>query len=155
METPFTMHQYVTKDMIDHNDHVHDANYNIIFSEAINQFNYQHGLSLKERKLLNYTLFTVEEHTSYLSELVEGDQFKITIYLYNYDEKRVHFFSIMTQENGTTIATNEVMMLGIDSVIKKTAPFPQQYAHQIKQYYRQQPHIDWPKQLGHRINIPK
>ena len=50
--------------MIDHNGHVHDANYNIVFSEAINQFNYQHGLSLEEREQLNYTLFTVEEHTA-------------------------------------------------------------------------------------------
>lgn len=69
MNDPFKVTQVVTSDMIDYNGHVHDANYNMVFSEAINQFNYIHGLSLAERKTLNYTLFTVEEQTAYLSEL--------------------------------------------------------------------------------------
>ncbi|NWK83192.1 thioesterase, partial [Staphylococcus sp. GSSP0090] len=62
MKNPFTIIQQVSEDMIDHNGHMHDAHYNIVFSDAINQFNYQHGLSLVDREALNYTLFTVEEH---------------------------------------------------------------------------------------------
>lgn len=155
MEKPFTVVQTVAKEMIDHNGHVHDANYNMVFSDAINQFNYQHGLSLQERKALNYTMFTVEEQTAYLSELIENDQFYISVYIYNYDVKRVHFFSIMKQQDGTTVATNEAMMLGISRETKKSAPFPQHYLDQIVSYYDNQGRIEWPKQLGHRINIPQ
>lgn len=155
MEKPFTVVQTVAQEMIDHNGHVHDANYNMVFSDAINQFNYQHGLSLQERKALNYTIFTVEEQTAYLSELIENDQFYISVYIYNYDVKRVHFFSIMKQQDGTTVATNEAMMLGISRETKKSAPFPQHYLDQIVSYYDNQGRIEWPKQLGHRINIPQ
>ncbi|KRG08184.1 thioesterase family protein [Staphylococcus sp. NAM3COL9] len=155
MKKLFTVVQTVAKEMIDHNEHVHDANYNMVFSDAINQFNYQHGLSLEEREALNYTMFTVEEQTAYLSELIEDDQFHINIYIYNYDVKRVHFFSIMKQQDGTTVATNEAMMLGVSRVTKKSAPFPQHYLEQIVSYYDNQERIDWPKQLGHRIDIPQ
>ncbi|WP_251517684.1 MULTISPECIES: thioesterase family protein [Staphylococcus] len=155
MSKNFKLTQTVTEDMIDHNGHVHDANYNILFSKAINEFNYENGLSLEEREQLKYTMFTVEEHTSYLAELLKNEAFEINVYIYNYDEKRVHFFNIMTKPDGTTVATNEVMMLGISRETRKTAPFPEQYAKQIQQYYKEQPQIDWPKQLGHRIDIPK
>lgn len=80
MKNPFTVIQQVNEDMIDHNGHMHDAHYNMVFSDAINQFNYQHGLSLEEREALNYTLFTVEEHTAYLSELKKNERYHITIY---------------------------------------------------------------------------
>lgn len=155
MNDPFKVTQVVTSDMIDHNGHVHDANYNMVFSEAINQFNYIHGLSLAERKTLNYTLFTVEEQTAYLSELTEGDVFTIDIYIYDYNEKSVHFFSIMSKQDGTNVATNEAMMLGIDRTKSKTAPFPDHFAKQISHYYDRQQRIDWPKQLGHRIRISR
>ncbi|RIP37395.1 thioesterase [Staphylococcus gallinarum] len=154
MNIPFTYTSEVTEHMIDHNGHVHDANYNIVFSDAINHFNYEHGLSLQEREQLNYTLFTVEEHTSYLAELKYPNKFTITIYLYNFDIKRLHFFSIMTNTDGTTVATNEAMMLGIDKQTNRPAPFPTQFANQIKNVFTQQPNIEWPNQLGHRINIP-
>lgn len=155
MQNPFTINHYVTQDIIDHNNHVHDAQYNMIFSDAINQFNYQKGLSLEERETLSYTLFTVEEQTAYLSELVENDEYQITIYLYDYNEKSVHFFSIMTKTDGTTVATNEALMLGINRKTNKTSPFPEQYANEIISYYNNQRRIDWPKQLGHRIGITR
>ncbi|MFW2451083.1 thioesterase family protein [Staphylococcus cohnii] len=155
MKNPFTISNNVTPDMIDHNGHVHDANYNMVFSEAINQFNYTHGLSLEERTKLKYTLFTVEEQTAYLSELTEDDTFTITIYIYDYNEKSLHFFSVMTNQDGSNIATNEAMMLGIDRTINKTAPFPQSFADQISNYYDNQLLIEWPKQLGHKIGISR
>lgn len=155
MNTTFTVSQQVTNDMIDHNNHVHDAHYNIVFSEAINQFNYEHGLSLDEREALDYTLFTVEEHTAYLAQLTANEHYQIAIHLYDYNEKSVHFFSFLSKEDGTTVATNEALMLGIDRKTQKTAPFPEQYASQIITYYDNQQLIEWPKQLGHRISISR
>lgn len=60
----------------------------------------------------------------------------------------------MTNADGTTVATNEAMMLGIDRQTNRTAPFPMQFTTQITDVYNQQPNMKWPKQLGHRINIP-
>ena len=85
----------------------------------------------------------------------EGDTFTITIYIYDYNEKSLHFFSIMTNQDGINIATNEAMMLGIDRTINKTAPFPKSFADQVSNYYDNQQLIEWPKQLGHKIGISR
>lgn len=150
----FTIKGHVDDSMIDHNQHMHDADFNKVFSEASNAFNYSHGLSLEDRERLNYTIFTLEEHTTFLSQLKLNDAYFIRIYLYNYDYKRVHFFLMMYDENENLVATNELMMMGIDKNTEKSAPFPEQYLTQIKDYYKEQPDIKWPKQLGHLIDIP-
>lgn len=134
---------------------MHDSHYNHIFSDIINQFNYAHGLSLKEREILNYTMFTAEEQTSYLQELKLDETYTVKLYLYDYDVKRAHFFAFMYKQDDSLAATNEAMMLGIDRNTNKVSPFPKQYYQQLEQYYAQQPTIKWPKQLGHRIGIPK
>lgn len=154
MQKAFTVEGQVDKTMIDHNNHMHDSDFNKVFSEATNQFNYQHGLSLSERKQLNYTIFTLEEHTTFLSQLKLNDAYTIAIYLYNYDYKRVHFFLMMYNQKGKIVATNEQMMMGIDRQTERSAAFPESYVSQIKQYYQTQPQIEWPKQLGHQIQIP-
>src|SRR5699024_7017227 len=101
------------------------------------------------------TLFTVEEQTAYLSELTEGDTFTITIYIYDYNEKSLHFFSIMTNQDGSNIATNEAMMLGINRTINKTAPSHTSFTDQIINNYNNKQLIEWLKQLGHKIGISR
>lgn len=155
MTYPFKVNKVVSSSQIDHNYHMHDADYNSVFSEAVNEFNYYHGLSLEERKTLNYTMFTLEEHTTYLSELTLNTKYHIDVHIYDYDYKRVHFFLLLYNEEMTLVATNEVMMMGIDGRNRRSAPFPEQYMTNIVNYYKQQGHVDWPKQLGHQIGIPK
>lgn len=45
MSKIFTVTRKVTEDLIDNNNHMHDAYYNVIFSDVINEFNYSHGHS--------------------------------------------------------------------------------------------------------------
>ncbi|CDR66920.1 3-hydroxyacyl-CoA dehydrogenase [Staphylococcus schweitzeri] len=150
----FTHTQTVTTDLIDHNNHMHDANYNIIFSHVVNLFNYSHGMSLEERDHLKFTLFTLEEHTTYLSELSLDDTFTVTLYIYDYDYKRLHLFLTLTKEDGKLASTNEVMMMGINQQTRRSDAFPESFISQIEAYYRNQPTITWPEQLGHKIAIP-
>ncbi|MBE9429159.1 3-hydroxyacyl-CoA dehydrogenase [Staphylococcus warneri] len=155
MSQTFTVSKTVTEDFIDHNNHMHDAYYNIIFSDVIDDFNYSHGLSLDKRAQYEYTTFTIEEHTSFLSELTLNEQYYVELYIYDYDYKRVHFFLRMIRQDGEVAATNEVMMMGIDQNKRRSAAFPEDYYQQIERYAQQeQLTIEWPKQLGHRIGIP-
>ncbi|EEE50097.1 thioesterase family protein [Staphylococcus capitis] len=155
MSKTFTVTRKVTEDLIDNNNHMHDAYYNVIFSDVINEFNYSHGLSLKEREESQYTVFTIEAHTTYLAELSLDQSFTVELYLYDYDYKRTHLFLRMLHEDGTIAATNEVMMMGIDKNQRHSAPFPEKYMEFIEAYDLEQEKIEWPKQLGHRIGIPK
>ena len=155
MSKTFTVTRKVTEDLIDNNNHMHDAYYNVIFSDVINEFNYSHGLSLKEREESQYTVFTIEAHTTYLAELSLDQSFTVELYLYDYDYKRTHLFLRMLHEDGTIAATNEVMRMGIDKNQRRSAPFPEKYMEFIEAYDLEQEKIEWPKQLGHRIGIPK
>lgn len=155
MSKTFTVTRKVTEDLIDNNNHMHDAYYNVIFSDVINEFNYSHGLSLKEREESQYTVFTIEAHTTYLAELSLDQSFTVELYLYDYDYKRTHLFLRMLHEDGTIAATNEVIMMGIDKNQRRSAPFPEKYMEFIEAYDLEQEKIEWPKQLGHRIGIPK
>lgn len=155
MSKTFTVTRKVTEDLIDNNNHMHDAYYNVIFSDVINEFNYSHGLSLKEREESQYTVFTIEAHTTYLAELSLDQSFTVELYLYDYDYKRTHLFLRMFHEDGTIAATNEVIMMGIDKNQRRSAPFPEKYMEFIEAYDLEQEKIEWPKQLGHRIGIPK
>lgn len=155
MSKTFTVTRKVTEDLIDNNNHMHDAYYNVIFSDVINEFNYSHGLSLKEREESQFTVFTIEAHTTYLAELSLDQSFTVELYLYDYDYKRTHLFLRMLHEDGTIAATNEVMMMGIDKNQRRSAPFPEKYKEFIEAYDLEQEKIEWPKQIGHRIGIPK
>lgn len=155
MSKTFTVTRKVTEDLIDNNNHMHAAYYNVIFSDVINEFNYSHGLSLKEREESQYTVFTIEAHTTYLAELSLDQSFTVELYLYDYDYKRTHLFLRMLHEDGTIAATNEVIMMGIDKNQRRSAPFPEKYMEFIEAYDLEQEKIERPKQLGHRIGIPK
>ena len=63
-------------------------------------------------------------------------------------------FLEINKRNGTLAATNEVMMLGIDSTTRKAAAFPEPYFTEMTSYYKTQDISQWPKQLGHQIGIP-
>ena len=93
MNKTFTVTRTVTEDAIDNNNHMHDAYYNIIFSEVINKFNEVHGLSWSERDRLQYTVLLLK-HTL-LFELTLGQEFNIELFLYNYDDKRTHFLRML------------------------------------------------------------
>ena len=155
MSNPVIINKVVEANQIDHNNHMHDSEYNKVFSEAVNEFNYTHGLSLKEREVLQYTMFTLEEHTTYLAELSLNSTYRIEVYIYDYDYKRVHFFLMLYTDEDELAATNEVIIMGIDSNKRTSAPFPSDYHQNIANYYNQQGTNDWPKQLGHQIGIPK
>ena len=155
MNYPFIIHKSVVSSQVDFNQHMYDAEYNSVFSEVISEFNHYNGLSLKEREALNYTTFTVEEHTTYLKELHFEESFSVRVRIYDYDEKRVHFFLELFKNDETLAATSEIMMMGINRSTRRPASFPAHYKSNIQIYYDSQYDKRWPKSLGHQIGIPK
>ena len=68
-------------------------------------------------------MFTLEEHTTYLAELSLNSTYRIEVYIYDYDYKRVHFFLMLYTDEDELAATNEVIMMGIDSNKRKSVLF--------------------------------
>ena len=107
-----------------------------------------------QRETVYNIQFLLLKHTTFLHELTLGQEFNIELFLYNYDDKRTHFFLRMLIDNQEVVATNEVMMLGIDRTQRRAAPFPKHYLNAIQDYAHKQEKIEWPPQLGHSIGIP-
>ncbi|WP_086428092.1 thioesterase family protein [Staphylococcus cornubiensis] len=153
---PFYDSNKVENDWIDRNGHMNDAIYARVFSLAIDHFHDAIGLTTEARDLRDYTVFTIETHISYLKELKLHAPFHIKVQIYDFDAKRTHFFlELIHQETKAIMATAETMMMGMDRKTGRPAPYPDDIYQHIQHYAESQGHIVWPKQLGHRIGIPR
>ncbi|MGV3041792.1 thioesterase family protein [Staphylococcus rostri] len=153
---PFVDTTLVDDAWIDRNGHMNDAEYARVFSLAIDHFHDQIGLTTEERTRRNYTVFTLETHITYIREIAQGNTIDIHVRIYDYDEKRTHFFmTLFDRETNTLCATGETMMMGIDRNTRRAAPYPDDIYQQLVHYYASQGQQEWPAQLGHRIGIPR
>ncbi|ARJ50503.1 thioesterase family protein [Staphylococcus lutrae] len=153
---PFYDPNVVQADWIDRNGHMNDAVYAKVFSSAIDHFHDQIGLTSAKRDQCAFTVFTLETHLTYLQELKLHTPFKIKVSIYDLDQKRTHFFlQLLHQETDALMATAETMMMGIDQQTRSAAPFPKEIYAQLQHYVQTQGTLEWPKQLGHRIGIPR
>ena len=65
-------YQYDTKviqEWVDHNGHMNDAEYNRVLSDATDDWLAHLGLTLETIKTLHYTVFTLENHLTFLKEM--------------------------------------------------------------------------------------
>lgn len=156
LQYPFYHRNDVQDAWIDRNGHMNDAEYARVFSLAIDHFHDQVGLTNEERDARHYTVFTLESHITYLKELKKGVPFKIEVAIYDFDEKRTHFFlTLINEDTNETCATAETMMMGMSPATQKPAPFPDDIYAMIQTYAQSQGEIHFPKQLGHQIGIPR
>ncbi|WP_436865539.1 thioesterase family protein [Staphylococcus pseudoxylosus] len=140
---------------IDNNNHMHDAQYYSVFSDAVAGFLEHVDFSTDYRHSQDVTIFNVEAHISYLKELLLHDAFYIKVHIYNYDAKRIHLFLTMYNANNEPTATYEAMMMGVSNHTRSSTEFPVPIQEKLKNYFDQQQHFDSPKQLGHVIQIPQ
>lgn len=140
---------------IDNNNHMHDAQYYSIFSDAVVGFFESIDFSTDYRHSQDVTMFSVEAHISFLKELLLDESFYIKVHIYDYDAKRVHLFLTMYNSNDERNATYEAIMMGVGNETRRSMDFPKPIQEKIKHYFDQQNTFDVPNQLGHVIGIPK
>lgn len=151
-------YQYDTKviqEWVDHNGHMNDAEYNRVLSDATDDWLAHLGLTLETIKTLHYTVFTLENHLTFLKEMKLDEDIGVKVHLYDYDSKRLHVFMEMLNSEQALTSTYEVMLMGIDTENGRPSPFPDSIAHNIEAYYKKDEMTTRPKQLGHQIGITR
>lgn len=141
------------KEWVDYNGHMNDAEYNRVFSDATDAWLALIGLNQETIQRLQYTIFTLENHITFLKEMKEDENIQVKVHLYDYDSKRVHVYMEMFNKDDICSAIYEVMLMGIDINTNRSAPFPEQILESIELYFNTIPINERPKQLGHRIGI--
>lgn len=153
-----TQFQYRTtvKDIwVDHNQHMNDAEYNRVFSDATDAWLAELGLDMEAIDKLQYTIFTLENHVMYLKEIKVDEPITVKVALYDYDAKRLHVFMNLVDSQNTRCATYEVMLMGMDTTTGRPSAFPGKIKNAIDDYAQSGGIQVKPKELGHLIGIKR
>jgi acyl-CoA thioester hydrolase len=125
----------VRPEWVDYNGHLRDAFYMLIFSFATDAFMDRIGLDEAGRAARGRSLFTLEAHISYLSEIKEGAQVRVDVSVLAFDAKRVHLYMEMFEGEGAEpVSASEQMLLHVDMTNgAKSAVFQTDIAARIEQ----------------------
>ena len=145
----------VERGWIDYNGHLNMAYYNVLFDRAVDEVYELLGCGPAYLEQTRHSTFTAEAHIRYLRELRAQDPVRVTFQLLGYDAKRMHYFEELHHaEEGWLSATSENMVLHVDMIAKKTAPFPDFVAARLGRMKAAHAHLPLPEGAGRRIAMP-
>ncbi len=148
--------QKVEDQWTDYNGHMNMAYYAVLFDRSAEEMFETFGLGPDYVRQTNCSFFTLETHTTYAHEIHAGDSVRIENQIIDADMKRVHYVQQMYHaEESFLSCVLEVMVAHVDLTTKKTAPFPADIQTQINAMLAEHKVITLPKQVGHKIGIPR
>jgi acyl-CoA thioester hydrolase len=118
---------------IDYNGHVRDAYYGLIASSACDALMDRIGVDAAYRRRTHCTLYTLEMHVHYLSEVKQSERLVVEVTILGSDAKRLHAgFTLRRASAGQVAATVEFMLLHVrQGDAPGSAPFPPEVAAAI------------------------
>jgi len=145
----------VRPEWVDYNGHMNDAAYAQVFSQGIDALmNEWLGIDATFREEQHYTLFTLEMHIRYLQEAHEGQALAVDVRVVDHDAKRLHLLMALRRTDGdATLATGEVMLMGMDSAAGRPGPFPPSIAERVEALWQRHGYTEWPEEAGRSIGI--
>lgn len=153
-ELPAIWRETVRGEWCDYNGHLNMAYYVLIFDHATDAFHDSLGIDKPYRLDTNCSTFAVEIHTTYLAEILEGDEVSVSTQLLDHDEKRLHYFhSMYHAEKGFLSATNEIMTVHVDLGVRKVVPMSDAIRQLATDMFAVHRGLPAPEQQGHTIGI--
>ena len=146
---------FVRSEWVDYNGHMNDAAYAKVFSLAVDDFIDYIELNEEARLKHAYTIFTLETHVCFLKEAHKNEKLLTEVQLLDSDEKRLHLFFTMKNGHGDVLATSEQMLMGMDRIQGKPAPFPKPVEASIEKLRNRHKQQAIPKQAGRSIGIKR
>lgn len=151
---PAIWRETVRSEWCDYNGHLNMAYYVLIFDHATDVFHDSLGIDKPYRLESNCSTFAVEIHTTYLAEVLEGDDVSVSTQLLDHDEKRLHYFHRMYHaEKGFLSATNEIMTVHVDLGARKVVPMSEAIRQNATDLFALHGDLPAPEQQGHTIGI--
>lgn len=157
LEAPFDFYRAtVINAWTDWNGHMNVGYYVVAFDHATGEIFNNLGLPYEYTSHEIGMYFVLEAHVNYLSEMKEGEAFRVESRILDHDSKRVHLFHTMYAENdGRLVATNELMLMNIDYATRRSAPWPTWAMQRIEKMSAAHANLPLPKQAGSVIRIRK
>jgi acyl-CoA thioester hydrolase len=151
-----TYRTVVPAEWVDYNGHLNIGCYMIAFDRATDGLALALGLGEDYLRRTGNSYYIVEAHLSFVREVMEGRPIRIDSRLVGADDKRVHFFHEMFEEQaGFLAATAEMLGLHVDLGPRRAAPFPPQEARVIAALLERHRRLARPSRLGHAVTLRK
>jgi len=130
----FEFHGDVDPSWIDYNGHMNDATYSIFVTKANEQFIDQLGLGRSYLEDNNRTLYTVEMHIKYLSEVKLENQLTAKINIEALTSKSINVRTSLYIDGEKLAAEALITYLHYDQVAKKVVDFSTVQNEKFKEY---------------------
>ena len=116
--------QIIKKEWTDYNNHMNMAYYVLVFDQLLEIILEKFKMGEQSAKTTNMSTMVVETHTTYNSEVKEGDEVEINLTFFDHDKKRIHFKMEMIEKSSKKLsATLEMLSLYIDLNKRRVAEF--------------------------------
>ena len=154
-DAPLRLYDDVVRpEWVDYNGHMSEAFYALVFGFTTDAFIDLIGMDSDYRESSGTSLYTLEVHISYLQEVREAEPLTTTTQLLDVDHKRAHLFHAMYHaEDGRLLATEEAMMLNVDTVEARSTPFAEDVASRLREISEAHADLPAPEQAGRPIGI--
>ncbi|MFJ2743404.1 thioesterase family protein [Streptomyces sp. NPDC087440] len=133
------VHHTVRPEWIDYNGHMSEAFYVLVFGYATDAMMIETGLHAGYRESTGCSLYTVEAHIRYLSDVPEGARLAVRTRVLGVDAKKLRFthelFVVDTEAAGESptilpteaepVATTELLALHVDQSAGRATGFPE------------------------------
>jgi len=146
----------VQPDWIDYNKHLVDAYYLVIFRKATDALIEHLGLAPRDQPPKEHALSVQETHLNYLREIKVGVETWVDTQLLGHDKSRLHLFHTLYAEDSPELrATNEQILINIDSKTKSEVAFLPTVLRKIESIERSQLGLPRPANAGRIIKLPR
>ena len=152
---PLQVHrEQVQKEWIDYNGHLNMAYYLLLFDHATDAFFDVIGLGEDYSNQTDGTTFTLEGHISYLQEVREGDKLRVDTFVFDYDQKRIHYAHAMYHESKNFMAaTNELVTLHVSQSKRRAAPIPDTALEYLNRLKNRHQNLERPPGLSRTMGL--
>ncbi len=154
-EAPLCLHRgSIRPEWIDYNGHMNVAYYVLVFDRGTDALLDHLGMDTAYRARTGYSTYVLESHVTYERELKEGDAYRVTSQLLDFDAKRLHCFERLYQEpEGILAATTEIMLMHMDMATVRSTPMSESVRDRVASLMEAHIHLPRPSQAGRVIGI--
>lgn len=144
----------VKPEWIDYNGHMNEAMYITVVGHGYEAFVQYIGMD-SDWVATKGSYFTAESHCVYIQECSEGDELTVQTYIVDADEKRLHMFSKVFNEDKELLFTCEQMLLYVNPISRRVEPAQKELYKKVTAIVNSHSKLERPEQIGRTIGIKR
>jgi acyl-CoA thioester hydrolase len=155
IEAPFVTNiKNVLPEWIDYNDHMNVAYYTLAFDEALDDFLNEMGIGEMYVKSSQNGPYALQANYHYLNELLEGEEFRVRIFLVDVSDKCFHSaMELFNEKDLSVCAVCEQITMNVDLKIRKANNYPDWVKKKFDMMLSSQKDKQLPAQIGKLIGL--